>query len=312
MDPSFLILGMDYKEVVTKSGSTIVFCHFEDLLTEAYGVSSMDLVEPNANSNGEYIIHCPFCKAEGHTKHKLYIKSDLSVGFCFVCCRRFVNVTDKISLEVKSPTFFPGMYRDPFHLVKLEDQDWSLDRFKYEFDDFDQRGYDYLVKRNPYLADLYKILGFKFVDGNIAMPFYYHGELFYYQIRFTGSSKIRYYFPPISAKSPWILEHGSNKNFIIVEGIYDAIAALIMAPEYTPCAVLGSSISDYQIEFLREYVPDKILIYMDKTDISKRIAQKLRTIIDYCPIKIIPSDGEDPEECMRRRIKEGRILQWIR
>jgi len=303
---------MEFKEVTKKNGDKLVFCNFEELLKEFYNVKTMEEVEPFA-SGDEYIIHCPFCKKEGHTKHKLYIKTDLTVGHCFVCCRSFINVTDSIDISYKIPPF--SQFITPqtgLNLVRLTDPEWSLDKFKYEFDDFDQVGYDYLLSRHQYMAELYKILDFKFMDGNIAMPFKYHGEIFYYQIRFSGNSSIRYFFPPISAKPPYIIEHGANKNFIICEGVYDAISLLIQAPDYTPFAVLGSSISDYQIEFLREYVPDKIIIFMDKTQISVSIAKKLKSIVDYCPIDIIKSDGEDPEECMKRRMKEGKVLQWIK
>lgn len=146
----------------------------------------------------------------------------------------------------------------------------------------------------------------------MVMPFYYHGELMYYQIRFTGNSKIRYFFPPISAKMPYIIEHGDNKKFIICEGVYDAIACLLQGPSYTPMAVLGSSISDYQLGFLREYVPEKILVYMDDSEKSKSVASKIRSVIDYCPIDIIWSDGTDPEEKMVDRMKKGKDLIWIK
>ena len=96
---------------------------------------------------------------------------------------------------------------------------------------------------------LYKILDFKFWEDNVVMPFKYKGEIFYYQIRFTGNSPIRYFFPPISAKPPYVIDHDvkpSGNKIIISEGVFDAIADLIMFPEYIPFAVLGSSISDYQ------------------------------------------------------------------
>jgi hypothetical protein len=97
--------------------------------------------------------------------------------------------------------------------------------------------------------------------------------------------------------------------------VYDAISLLIQAPDYTPFAVLGSSISDYQIDFLREYVPEEILIYMDETRISQGIANKLSRIVDYCPIRIIKSNGEDPEEKMKRLMSYGKSfneLAWIK
>ena len=78
-----------------------------------------------------------------------------------------------------------------------------------------------------------------------------------------------------------------------------------------PVAILGSSISDYQIEFIREYVPEEIVVYMDETDISKRVATKIQSVIDYCPIRLIKSDGQDPEENLKRRLKYNKKLNWI-
>ena len=80
-----------------------------------------------------------------------------------------------------------------------------------------------------------------------------------------------------------------------------------------PVAVLGSSISDYQIEYLRDYCKylKEIRIWMDETKISIGIANKLKTVIDYCPINIIKSYGPDPEEVMVSRIQNNLHLQWI-
>ena len=307
---------MELKEVRRRDGSIVVFCDFEELLMDFYGVSTIEQVESNLGSNGEYIIHCPFCRDEGHTKHKLYIKGDLTVGHCFVCTRSFVNVTDKIDTSFSIPSSLTsfGFGIRPLEVVPLTDPTWTLDKYNNEFDSYDQRGVEYLIGRHKYLADLWQPLGFKFWDSNIVMPFKYHGEVFYYQIRFTGSTgSIRYFFPPISAKPPYIIEHGERpgKKIIICEGVYDAVSLLIQAPSYTPCAVLGSSISDYQISFLREYVPEKILIYMDETKISRRIADKIKSEIGYCDIRIIPSDGEDPEECMKRKMLTNSEIGWI-
>lgn len=304
---------MEYKEVKKRDGQRLVFCNFEDLLKEYYGVSSMEEVEPFQNSTNEYIIHCPFCKEEGHTKHKLYIKSDLTVGHCFVCTRTYIHVTDQVDTSYKIPDFFPLFHRKHgVELVKLNDPVWSLEKYKFEFDNYDETGVSYLTGRHRFMTELYKILDFKFMDGNIVMPFKYKGEVFYYQIRFSGkNNKIRYFFPPISAKPPYIIEHGNCKKVIICEGIFDAIALLIMAPEFMPVAILGSSISDYQLDFIREYVPDEIIVYMDETEISKRVARKIQATIDYCPIRLIKSDGQDPEEKLKERLKFNKKLNWI-
>lgn len=305
-----------YRELTTRKGKKVVFCNFEELLMNAYGVGTMDEVRGFLNeSTGEYICHCPFCKEEGHTKHKLYIKEDLSEGHCFVCCRAFINTDDRVDVTFKVPEFNNFFGWKGFNVVPLTDPVWSLDKFKYEFDDYSEKGVQYLIGRHQFLGELYKVLDFKFWEDNIVMPFKYHGEIFYYQIRFTGDSPIRYFFPPISAKPPYVIDHDvqpSGNKIIISEGVYDAIADLIMFPDHIPFAVLGSSISDYQLEFLREYLPSEILIYMDETSISKRIADRVKQTIDYCPIHIIPSDGEDPEENLKKRIKNGWDLQWKR
>lgn len=309
---------IEYKEVKRKKGGILIFCKFEDLLKEFYGVSSMDEVKSHLQGK-EYIIHCPFCKEEGHTKHKLYIKSDLTVGHCFVCCRDYVNVTDQVNIEYKIPDSFMnfGMGSGEFNLVKLSDPVWSLEKFTYELDDFDQDGYNYLVGRHGFMKDLYKILGIKFLDGNPVIPFFHEGEIFYYQIRFANKkSNIKYFMPPISKKPPYIIERGERykHKIVIVEGIFDAIAALIQCPDYTPVAVLGSSISNYQIEYLRDYCGyiNEIRIWMDETKISVGIADRLKQELSYPIIKIIKSDGKDPEEIMKYRISRGYPLQWIR
>lgn len=305
---------IDYKEIIKKDGKRIVFWNMEEFLMDFYNASSPEeLPGKLTNSGTQYIVHCPFCAKEGHTKHKLYIKNDLSVGHCFVCTRAFINVTDNISFKVEALNPIRNFFMKSFEVVKLTDPEWSLDKLKYECEDYDEEGYQYLIKRNPYLKYFWQMLDFKFLDGNIVMPFKYHGEVFYYQIRFTGNSKIRYFFPPIQKKPPFVLEHGENKKFIVCEGIYDAIALLIQAPTYTPIAILGSSINDYQLEFLREYVPQDIIVYMDDTEKSRGVAQKIKSVIDYCPIHIIKSNGEDPEECMIRKMNTspGSEIGWI-
>ena len=313
---------MEYKEVTTKSGKHIVFCDFQELLMEAYGVKTFEEVIPYANSNGEYIIHCPFCKAEGHTKHKLYIKDDLTVGHCFVCTRNYINVSDDIDLSFtipKSLTEF-GYGKEPFHIITLdENPDWSIERFEYEFDDYDEAGYRYLLGRHKYMADLYKVLGIKFWEGNAVIPFKHDGQVFYYQIRFSNpGAKIKYFMPHISKKPPFIIERGEQykHRIVIVEGIFDAIAALIQCPDYTPIAVLGSSISDYQLDFIRDYCGylEEIRIWMDETKISVRIADRVKSVIDYCPISIIKSKGDDPEEIMKSRMRRnpGSEIGWIK
>lgn len=308
---------MDFQEITKKDGTRIIFCHFEDLIPEAFGKTLEELEGSSSKQGGgvnEFIGHCPFCKAEGHKKHKLYLKSDLTVGHCFVCGRAFINVNDEIDTSIELPEFIPSPGYKPLVIERPDDPEWNIEKYYTEFDDFSDSGLQYLMGRHKYMEQLWQALEFKFMNGNVVIPFKYHNEIFYYQIRFAGNSKIRYFHPHIKkgCKPPYIIETSPNpKKFIICEGVFDAISLLIQAPDYTPMAVLGSDITEYQISFLREYLPQKILIYMDKTDISIRIAEKLKASIDYCPISIIKSNGMDPEEYMKKRMQYGKNLTWI-
>lgn len=293
---------MNYQEITKKDGRTLVLCNFDELLMEAFSANSMTEVQKNVKSNGEYIIQCPFCKSEGYTKHKLYVKDDLTVGHCFKCHRAFINVTDTIEYNIKSPV---KSRSNSYNLVKLNNDNWTLDMYYNEFDEHDEKGDRYLSKRHMYLPALAKVLGFKFYNHNVIMPFFFHGELIYYQMRFTNKNPIRYYFPPISNKPICTLEKiaPNNGNIIISEGVFDIIADLLMYPDKFPIAILGSSVSDYQIEMIRTYNPKSITVYMDETKLSISVIRKLQTIIDNVEYHIIKSDGEDPEEKLKRLIR---------
>jgi hypothetical protein len=315
---------VDYKEITRKKDHrTFVFCNIEDLLKDYYNVSTFEETLQFQTKKGEWIIHCPFCKAEGHTKHKLYIKDEPDkgglIGYCFVCTRTYVNIDDKVNVTYQPPSkygfnFGPGK----FQIAQLTDPLWDLDKYYNDFTDYDEEGLKYLTKRHGFMKELYSILGIKFWNENPVIPFYdLNGKVFYYQIRFAKTNgKIKYYLPKINQKPVYMIprEGEAKHRIMIVEGIFDAIAALIQCPDYTPVAVLGSSISDYQIDFIREYsgVIKEISIWMDETEISKRIAGKVKSVFDYMPIRIIKSYGPDPEEVMNYRMSHGQRLQWIK
>ena len=310
---------MEYKEIVKKDGRKIVFLSFEDFLKDYFHVRTMEEVESHAKGD-EYVCHCPFCKAEGHKKHKLYLRTDLTTGFCFVCTRTFVNITDTVKPEVLVPRSISnfGMGPSKYIPATMNDPNFTIDQYNYEFDDFDETGYQYLLRRHGFFKDLYKVLGIKFWNGNVVIPFIHDGVPFYYQIRFTNNGKIRYYLPKVQPQKPgFCIERkdiDSRKRILIVEGVFDAIAALIQCPDYTPFAVLGSSISDYQISQLRDYSGylKEIRIWMDETKISMGIADKVKQSFDYCPISIIKSNGPDPEEILKERLSLGKNIQWIK
>ena len=89
---------LDYQEIRKKDGGVLIFTHLLELLLERFNVATEEELQGHLKGD-HYICHCPFCEAEGHTKKKLYITSDYSVGHCFVCGRAWVNVDDTIKFN---------------------------------------------------------------------------------------------------------------------------------------------------------------------------------------------------------------------
>jgi hypothetical protein len=301
------MISSDAIEIKGKNGNHIVVFDLKE-----YVNSEMD-ANRYSETKDDYMVTCPYCVdayktnssyKETYTKYKLYVKKDLSIGHCFRCGKIFVGNDDSIDVDV--PKIEEPISMRDFNLVKLNGSLWNLKLFD-TFDDYDEIGYNYLInKRHHYFDKLYKLLNIKFSNHNPVIPFYFNGQLIYYQIKMAfGESKLPYFSPPISHKPAYILEHGDNKKFVVSEGTFDAIADMILFPDRTPFSILGSSITDYQITMLRTFVPEDILVYMDDTELSKKVADKISRYIDYANISIRYSDGQDPEEYLKYKISKN-------
>lgn len=319
------INGWEYKETTTRKGKIIIFGKLDELLKSYYHVNTIGALDQfKSNYKEQYIINCPFCQHEGHSKKKLHIypntsgSDDFSEGYCFVCGRTFLHINDEIDVNFKVPDFLGT--NKPFEFIPIEDKYWTLEKFNDEFDSWSEKGIEYLVNRNPYLETLWRPLGFKFYEDHVAMPFRNpDGELIYYQIRFIDATKnfgVRFHFPKISAKPPYIL-HSSNadpEKIIICEGIFDCIAAWIQCGgKYVCIALMGSKVSDYQLAFIQHwYMPKKIVFWLDETRLSKDICTRFKSVFNYSNMAIVKSEsGYDPEEILNHRIRVGKKIDWL-
>lgn len=320
------INGWKYKETIKKDGKILIFGKLDKLLEQYYHVGSIESLDQyRTNYKDQYIINCPFCKEEGHTKKKLHISpntpgdDDFSTGYCFVCGRTFIHINDEVDIRFKVPEFMPT--EKPFKFIPVEDKFWTLEKFNEEFDYYSDKGVKYLINRNPFLKDLWKPLGFKFYEDHVAMPFRDpDGNFIYYQIRFIDASKdfgIRFHFPKIQAKPPYVL-HSSNadpEKLIICEGIFDCIAAWIQCGgKYVCIALMGSKVSDYQLAYIKHwYIPRKIIFWLDETALSIGIRERFKSVFNYSNLVIMRSDfGFDPEEILRHRLRVKERIIWIR
>lgn len=257
---------------------------------------------------GNYKCQCPYCLEAYKTDHtyngpyekfKLYVGENFEFAHCFRCDKIFLDIENGNKMEVSTPNYSSDTIKPVY---KLQGEKWSVDLFPL-FSEKTDEGVKYLRSRHRKLAQLYKLLGIRFFKENPVIPFFYKGELVYFQIRYVHPEKHqgrKYFNPPIDDKPAYIIEHGNNKKFVIVEGVFDAIACLLLYPDRTPLAVLQHSITKYQLGMLRSYVPEDILVYMDSTEFSERVADQIKDVINYAPISVQPSNGEDPEEAYKR------------
>lgn len=303
---------VEFTEVYSKSKSkTYMIGDLTSYLTEQ--INSGDY---NMTSKGEYLVECPYCRdaylidstySGEYLKRKLYIHPSKQFGNCFRCNRVFLSETEgedaEESIKMNLPKFGTQSYGS-FKPSKLSGEHWNLDLF-YELPEESESGLNYLIGRHIYMSKLYKILKFRFLANNPVIPFFYKGEFIYYQVRYANHAhgKLPYFSPPIDNKPAYVIEHGDNKKIMVCEGVFDAIGCMIMYPEYTPFALLGCSITDYQLSMLRSYVPTDISVFCDETSLSRKVLDKILTKIDYANVNIIESDGEDPEERMKRIYK---------
>lgn len=291
----------EYSLIVTKTGKEVYLMDLESYV----GNSTL-------NDNDHYMVVCPVCKHNHITgedgyyvdptynKAKLSVDKNKEVGYCFRGGHVFVTNSD--TLRVRMPKF--NLFIDEeVSIIKLP----SLDHAKKSFYDLTDSMKEYLHGRNPYIDPVeLGIRTMKFWDDrpNVMIPFYWNNDMIYYQLRFTDDKSPKYYHPSI-AKKPVYIPKGTplTDKWIIVEGVFDAIACLTSYPQYTPIAILGSNMTDYQINLLRSVIlPSEILVRMDDDHISKKVMKKLidSPIAMYVDsIDLIHSSGLDPEEQLR-------------
>lgn len=288
----------------SKRGKELVFLDLESYVDE--------LVDNNQvrKTNRNYISFCPYCvdaylkdsSYEGpYNKEKLYISLDKKYGHCFRCDKIFLHYDDDFNFEFDWDV---SVINEGEFKVSIMEGKWDMNRFS-DYSTEHPSGEDYLInERHRYFKQLIKALRIRFTEeGNPVVPFYYKNELIYYQIKLKfGNYPMPYFSPPIRHKPAYIIEHGDNKKFVISEGTFDGIANLILYPDRTPFSLLGSVITDYQVDMLRTYDPEDILIYLDNTELSMKLATHLSKVLPYANLNVRKSTGQDPEEYLKYKL----------
>lgn len=281
-----------YTEFTSKKGQDIVVCN---------------LIDQVRNPGVKEYIACPICSRPelliGYDEHRRRkLQTDGYIGYCFRCNRTFLNPHESDSDYTELSKFDVSTKLHRYDVDAL-----STDLF----DSFDELGVDglrYLQSRDPIFSDKFcKSMNIKSVQNGVVIPFYLDNNLVYYVIRFIKSiGGRRYHMPPTHNKPLFIPSLISKTKFIIVEGVFDAFACMLLYPEYTPCAVLGSKITFNQVKYLSErYSPESILVYLDDSSKSTKTKEFIKsTWKGLFDIEIVDSDGTDPEEYLNKLLNE--------
>jgi hypothetical protein len=210
--------------------------------------------------------------------------------------------------------------------------------FTERFGPLDDELEDYLAGRNPYLLLLAPVLGLRGWygrDKGVVVPFWYREALVKFQTRFLYKTDPKYYtsigqkpfYSPHQLFKPRYFDRQAYEEITLCEGVFDAIALACMGYA-APLAMLGKTVSEFQVHLLRLLSPRCLVAALDERQLSKDLAIRLRQhrIPSVEEVKIRTPWSryqQDPEEYMVhlltvhpdkkqfRRQCEQCITRWI-
>ena len=279
-------------EFTTKKGQDLVVCNLSDQV-DRLGVKQM--------------IQCPYCSTPELTigysdNRRRKLETDGYVGYCYRCNRAFINPK---GLDHPESTEMTEMNMS-FNIRNFGFDKLDNDLFD-SSSELSDEGLSYLQKRNPIFSkEFCNLMNIRSVPNGVCIPFYLSGEFVFYVIRFINATNGRRYHMPTGVKPLYIPKLINQSKFIIVEGVFDAFACMLLYPDYTPCAVLGSKITERQLRYLSDrFSPESILVYLDDTEKSDKTKKYIsNNWIGSYDIDIVESDGTDPEEYLNKLLKD--------
>jgi hypothetical protein len=265
-----------------------------------------DLVkEQEVSLTGEhYVVVCPKCAQrhlmEGqpnYKKRKLYITKKLDTSYCFVCNTVFLNKSDKD----RKKNEIGKLYEE--HEVNLK-HNTEFSPIPYRFSSTkDEESIKYLLGRSKYY-NIDELIndGFYPEKDKVIINYLYHGNKYFYQIRYIHPKDGRkYYIPPTDFKPLYFAkgEFSTFKPTILVEGAFSSYCLKLVVPEYNVVAVQGKTITDKQIEMLQDVggILTPTFLFMDESEISFNVLKALKRNRAFGRLRVIKNDfGKDPEE----------------
>lgn len=201
----------------------------------------------------------------------------MEVGHCFVCESVFLNKSAK-SLLIKQAE----------KSIKINTFSTTSLLYLGE-DEFDPLTKKYLISRCPPLYSDFDFhqYGFYCLEDKAVIKFYKGNKEYFYQIRYVNPTKHgghRYFIPSVEEEQGKPLyvtlgEYDPFKPTLLVEGIFTALVEKLLLLDYcNVLAVLGHSVSEYQLSMLKDWgqMNPQIFVHMDTIDYSKKVVKELK------------------------------------
>lgn len=268
-----------------------------------------DLLPPDdrytCKQNDEwYIIQCPKCREElNYEKTKLYLSKSLDFGYCHRCNRVFLDNTLNINAQnLRADSILS--YLKSVRCTDYLDEFRRLGDIERGSETIDEKGIAYFRYRgNNKLIREYRNFDLRFSDDGIYIPYYFDGEIKYYIKRlYKPIGDMKYFLPPIKSKPYYLIDRGSDV-YVICEGPFDAMSIAMVYPDVNVLAISGSTMTTAQINSLDDRLPDKIVVWLDNTELSTNLRDKLKRKIIYADYSIVNSNGDDPEEMLIQKLQ---------
>lgn len=304
---------------------------------------SVEIFEPGdhksfAEASGDEVrYNCPICidiRGKEDDNGKLYWNRVKRKGFCFLCHTVFYPNTDDLE-DGGEGEFSQAMSAWLDHSIgfdQLEREEPS--EIAFDFSPLKDDLLLYLKDRNPFLHHLVPALGLHGWygrDTGVVTPFFYKEKVVKFQTRFVSRKdpKAAKYYTSEGTKILYSPRHlfGVTEGFDLIgeqtitltEGTYDAIACAIMGFP-NPLAVLGSSLTKYQILLLKKLMPFKVFCCLDDWKLNMALKRQVLSALDTVEEAIVNPLGKgDPEEFLKIYIQDAkakrecaeRVAQWV-
>jgi len=260
---------------------------------------------PSSYSTKSIRIACPRCvqrNSENITHKNLSVSSDFTIGHCFRC---ELTIVDEIKGANKTIDFEKESFKfKAFEILRIKcDSMINADDLSK-----DEVSVNYIKHRNPYYDIVKNQFHLKTKPNKIIIPYFdKYNNWIYYQFRYIDESKSptnsKYYNPVIDMKPVYLtcetdgkIHWNVNNPTILVEGALTAIALkLVVQDKANVVGLIGKTLTDYQVQFLKRLYFSKLFIMMDETKLSEQVQKKLMKLYNIESF-IIDSDGRDAEE----------------